>query len=237
MFAGLANGPLASIDIEVHGELAEHRVEALRLAALKGVFAKIVSDPVSYVNAPLIAEQRNVEVRFSADAIAESFRNIITIRGSLTDGTQLSVSGTLTGPKQIEKLIEVNGYDVELPLTEHLLVLSYTDRPGIVAAFGSAARRRGHQHREHADRPRRAARQGACRSSRSIRRFPTSSKLPSPKRSARTRFTRSSSTCSEPRQRDAHRPPSNAQRGSHLARAFLGGRCYPGGTGVRPYQC
>lgn len=136
VFAGLADGPLASIDIEVHGDLAEHRVEALRLAALKGIFSKIVSDPVSYVNAPLLAEQRNVEVRFSADAVAESFRNIITIRGSLTDGTQLSVSGTLTGPKQIEKLVGVNGYDIELPLTENLLIFSYTDRPGIVATYG-----------------------------------------------------------------------------------------------------
>src|SRR5690606_17520905 len=62
VFAGLADGALASIDIEVHGELAEHRVEALRLAALKGIFSKIVSDPVSYVNAPLLAEQRDVEV-------------------------------------------------------------------------------------------------------------------------------------------------------------------------------
>ncbi len=137
VFAGLAAGALASIDIEVHGELAEHKVEALRLAALKGIFSKIVSDPVSYVNAPLLAEQRDVEVRFSADSLAESFRNVITIRGSLTDGTQLSVSGTLTGPKQIEKLVGVNGFDVELPLTENLLIFSYVDRPGIVAAYGA----------------------------------------------------------------------------------------------------
>lgn len=136
MFAGLADGPLASVDIEVHGELATHKVEALRLAALKGIFSKIVSDPVSYVNAPLLAEQRDVEVRFSTDEQADSFRNVITIRGSLTDGTKLSVSGTLTGPKQIEKLVEVNGYDVELPFAENLLVFSYTDRPGIVAAYG-----------------------------------------------------------------------------------------------------
>lgn len=136
MFAGLADGPLSSIDIEVHGELATHKIEALRLAALKGIFSKIVSDPVSYVNAPLLAEQRDVEVRFSADEQADSFRNVITIRGSLTDGTKLSVSGTLTGPKQIEKLVEVNGYDVELPFAENLLVFSYTDRPGIVAAYG-----------------------------------------------------------------------------------------------------
>ena len=137
VFAGLADGPLASVDIEVHGELADHRVEALRLAALKGIFSKIVSEPVSYVNAPLIAEQRNVEVRFTTDTIAESFRNIITLRGALTDGTQLSVSGTLTGPKQVEKIVEINGYDLELPLSEHLIVLSYEDRPGVVAAYGS----------------------------------------------------------------------------------------------------
>lgn len=136
VFAGLADGALGSIDIEVHGELAEHRVEALRLAALKGVFSKIVSDPVSYVNAPLLAEQRDVEVRFTTDTVAESFRNVITLSGALTDGTQISVSGTLTGPKQIEKLVGVNGYDVELPLTENLLVFSYTDRPGIVATYG-----------------------------------------------------------------------------------------------------
>lgn len=137
VFAGLAAGPLGSLDIEVHGELAERNVEALRLAALKGIFSKVVSDPVSYVNAPLLAEQRNVEVRFTVDANSESYRNVITIRGALTDGTQLSVSGTLTGPKQVEKIVEVNGYEVELPIPEHLIVFSYTDRPGIVAAYGS----------------------------------------------------------------------------------------------------
>lgn len=137
VFAGLAAGPIGSLDVEVHGELAERNVEALRLAALKGIFSKVVSDPVSYVNAPLLAEQRNVEVRFTVDANSESYRNVITIRGALTDGTQLSVSGTLTGPKQIEKIVEVNGYEVELPIPEHLIVFSYTDRPGIVAAYGS----------------------------------------------------------------------------------------------------
>ena len=137
VFAGLAAGPISSLDVEVHGELAEHNVDALRLAALKGVFSKVVSDPVSYVNAPLLAEQRDVEVRFSVDSISESYRNVITIRGGLTDGTQVSVSGTLTGPKQIEKLVEVNGYEIELPIPEHLLVFSYTDRPGIVASYGS----------------------------------------------------------------------------------------------------
>ncbi|WP_449278725.1 phosphoglycerate dehydrogenase [Leucobacter sp. GX24907] len=136
IFAGLAGGPIASLDIEVHGELSEHNVDALRLAALKGVFSKVVSDPVSYVNAPLLAEQRDIAVRFTVDSVSESYRNVITLSGALTDGTGISVSGTLTGPKQIEKIVEINGYEVELPIPEHLLVFSYTDRPGIVATYG-----------------------------------------------------------------------------------------------------
>lgn len=136
IFAGLASGPVTSLDVEVHGELSEHNVEVLRLAALKGLFTQVVSDPVSYVNAPLFAEQRGVEVRFSVDAVSESYRNVITLRGTTADGTQVSVSGTLTGPKQMAKIVEVNGYELELPMSEHLVIFSYEDRPGIVAAYG-----------------------------------------------------------------------------------------------------
>lgn len=137
IFAALAAAPVTSLDVEVHGDLSEHRVEVLKLAALKGLFTQVVSDPVSYVNAPLIAEQRNVEVQFSADTVAESYRNVITLRGVTENGTRVSVSGTLTGPKQVEKIVEINGYDLELPISEHLVVFTYTDRPGIVAAYGS----------------------------------------------------------------------------------------------------
>ena len=137
IFAALAQAPLTSLDVEVHGELNDYDVSVLKLAALKGVFTNIVSETVSYVNAPLLADQRGVAVRLLKDEVSEEYRNIITLRGALSDGSQLSVSGTLTGPKQIEKIVEVNGYDLELPFAEHLVVFTYSDRPGIVAAYGS----------------------------------------------------------------------------------------------------
>ena len=55
-FAGLAASPLTSIDVEVRGEIVEFDVSVLKLAALKGIFSNIVSESVSYVNAPLLAE-------------------------------------------------------------------------------------------------------------------------------------------------------------------------------------
>ncbi|MCS5716527.1 phosphoglycerate dehydrogenase [Herbiconiux sp. CPCC 205763] len=136
VFSGLADSPLTSIDVVVKGELADYDVAVLKLAALKGVFTNVVSETVSYVNAPLLAEQRGVTVRLITEPVSEEYRNVITLSGALSDGSQISVSGTLTGTKQIEKIVEINGYDVEVPFAKHLIVMLYTDRPGIVAVYG-----------------------------------------------------------------------------------------------------
>ncbi|MCY7287051.1 MAG: phosphoglycerate dehydrogenase, partial [Cryobacterium sp.] len=137
VFSGLgAHSPLTSVDVEVRGELADYDVSVLRLAALKGIFTNVVSETVSYVNAPLLAEQRGVAVRMITDKESPEYRNVITLRGALADGSQVSVSGTLTGTKQIQKIVEINGYDVEVPFEDHLIVMLYTDRPGIVAVYG-----------------------------------------------------------------------------------------------------
>ncbi|BDV30908.1 phosphoglycerate dehydrogenase [Microbacterium terricola] len=136
IFASLAHSPLTSLDVEVHGELNDYDVSVLKLAALKGLFTNIVSETVSYVNAPLLAEQRGVEVRLITDDVSDEYRNVITLRGALSDGSQLAVSGTLTGTKQIEKLVGINDYAVELPIERNHIVMLYTDRPGIVAVYG-----------------------------------------------------------------------------------------------------
>ncbi len=136
IFSSLAHSPLTSLDVEVHGELSQYDVSVLKLAALKGLFTNIVSETVSYVNAPLLAEQRGVEARLLVDDQSDEYRNVITLRGALSDGAQLSVSGTLTGTKQIEKLVGINDYALELPIEKHHIVMLYADRPGIVAVYG-----------------------------------------------------------------------------------------------------
>ena len=136
VFSGLAESALTSVDIEVRGEIVEFDVSVLKLAALKGIFTNVVSESVSYVNAPLLAEQRGITVRLITDAVSPDYRNVLTIRGALSNGTQISVSGTLTGTRQTEKIVEINGYDVEVPIADHHIVMIYTDRPGIVAVYG-----------------------------------------------------------------------------------------------------
>jgi len=136
IFTALAGGVAGQLDVEVRGEIVQHDVKVLELAALKGVFTDVVEHPVSYVNAPVIAADRGVEVRLVTSEDSPDYRNVVTVRGTLPDGRTCSVSGTLTGPKHIEKLVEVDGFDIEVPPAEHLVFLRYADRPGIVGIVG-----------------------------------------------------------------------------------------------------
>ena len=136
IFTGLAGGAPIQIDVQVRGEIAALDVSVLQLAALKGVFIDVVEDPVSYVNAPLLAKERGVEVSLETIEESPDWRNMISLRGTLPDGQVVSVSGTLTGRRQAEKLVEVNGFDMEIAPAEHMVFLTYADRPGVVGIVG-----------------------------------------------------------------------------------------------------
>ncbi len=136
IFTALAGGVAVQLDVEVCGEITRHDVKILELATLKGVFADVVEDGVSYVNAPLIAADRGVEVRLVTSEDCPDYRNLVTVRGTLGDGRTVSVSGTLTGPRHVEKLVEVDGFDIEVQPSEHLVFFRYVDQPGVVGTVG-----------------------------------------------------------------------------------------------------
>ena len=134
--ARLAKGSLTAVEITVAGEIANEDVKVLELAALKGIFSAHTSETVSYVNAPVLAEQRGVSVNLNTTTESEAFRNKLTVLAATSDGKQVSVTGTLTGPRQVQKLIGVDDYELEVPLTEHMLFARYQDRPGVIGTFG-----------------------------------------------------------------------------------------------------
>lgn len=135
LFIALAGSAPELVEIVVQGEIAAHDVTALKLSALRGMFRGVVSEQVSYVNAPVLAEQRGIEVRLLTDESQERFRNVIQVRGTLRDGERVSVSGTLSGVEQAHKLVEINTHAMDTPFSDHLLILSYEDRPGMIGRF------------------------------------------------------------------------------------------------------
>ena len=67
LLGGPGPGAAPTLDIEFQGGLADHDTRILTLAVLKGLFAVATDEPVSYVNAPQLAEERGLVVR-STDA-------------------------------------------------------------------------------------------------------------------------------------------------------------------------
>src|SRR3954453_20684246 len=136
VFTALAGGVASQLTVEVRGEIAAHDVSVLQLSALKGVFADVVEEPVTFVNAPLLAAERGVELGIVTSADSPEFRNLVTVRGTLATGSEISVSGTLSGPRHVEKLTGVDGFDIDVLAAAHMVFLKYDDRPGVVGVVG-----------------------------------------------------------------------------------------------------
>ena len=102
-------GQQSSITVQVRGELAAEDVGVLELAALRGVFGEVVDEPVTFVNAPALAAERGVSVEVETASESPNHRSVVTLRGVSDGGDPVTVSGTLTGADQVEKLVEING--------------------------------------------------------------------------------------------------------------------------------
>jgi D-3-phosphoglycerate dehydrogenase / 2-oxoglutarate reductase len=136
ILAALAGGATAAVAIEVRGEIASLDISVLELAVMKGLFADVTEEPVTYVNAPLVAKERGVDVTMTAGEVSQDWRHVLTIRGTAPDGKLVSLAGTLSGLRQSERLVEVNGLDAEIAPASHMIFLGYVDRPGVVGTVG-----------------------------------------------------------------------------------------------------
>jgi D-3-phosphoglycerate dehydrogenase / 2-oxoglutarate reductase len=131
VFACLNDGLPDKLEVEYQGGLAGATTAILTLAVLKGVFAAGTEEPVSYVNAPQLAEERGLEIREATTATTRDYVNLITLRS-----TDHSLAGTLSGPRSEPRIVMVDDHTVEVPPSEHMLVVRNDDRPGMIGVVG-----------------------------------------------------------------------------------------------------
>lgn len=130
-------GQPSSITVQVRGELAHEDVAVLGLAALRGVFGEVVDEPVTFVNAPALAQERGVTVDVETASESPNHRSVVTLRALQDGGEAVTVSGTLTGSDQVEKLVEINGRSFDIRAEGYVLLVEYTDRPGAMGTVGT----------------------------------------------------------------------------------------------------
>ncbi|KAA0081138.1 phosphoglycerate dehydrogenase [Mycolicibacterium sp. P9-64] len=127
----------ASISVQVRGELASEEVEVLRLSALRGLFSAVIEDQVTFVNAPALAAERGVEAAITTVSESPNHRSVVDVRGVSADGTTVNVAGTLSGPQQVQKIVQINGRNLDLRAEGINLIINYGDQPGALGKIGT----------------------------------------------------------------------------------------------------
>jgi D-3-phosphoglycerate dehydrogenase len=136
LVVGLSGRGIESLRLEYDGQIADHDTRALTLAGLKGAFSAFIHEPVTFVNAPLLAKERGVSVSESKSTTSNDYVNLIEVVAT-SSGEEVTVAGVLAGKRGIEKLVRVYGYDIDMAFTPVMAFFRYEDRPGIVGIVGT----------------------------------------------------------------------------------------------------
>ncbi len=132
IFAGLVGATDGPLEIEYQGQIADYDTRILTLSVQKGFFSVVTGEPVSYVNAPSVAEEQGIEVRPTATTTARDYVNLVTIRSA-----GHSLAGTLVGLNSVPTVVMIDDHAVDVPPAQHLLVVRNEDRPGMIGAVGT----------------------------------------------------------------------------------------------------
>jgi D-3-phosphoglycerate dehydrogenase len=136
LLTGLAEGAVRAVECQYLGRIGEADTRALTLAVVKGVLSGVVHEPVSFVNAPIIARERGIAISEMRSSVSSDYVNLVAVRAE-TDAGEVSVAGTLVGKRNDQRVLNVNGYDIEMAPAENMLFFEYEDRPGVIGKVGT----------------------------------------------------------------------------------------------------
>jgi D-3-phosphoglycerate dehydrogenase len=128
----LAEGRAERIELTYYGTLSQYDTRLLSVAALNGAFQGRSDEPVNYVNAPLIAAERGIEVVEERKRQSRDFTNLVRVA---VDGVR--VAGTTVGVDNRQWLVSALGFELEMELAPLLVLFRYDDVPGVIGKVGT----------------------------------------------------------------------------------------------------
>lgn len=137
LFTALAGGVVDTLEVGYEGQIADYDCRVLTLGVLKGVLGPVVDEPVSFVNAPQLAEDRGLTVRETKQSSVRDYVNLVELRGSY-GGRETHVAGTLYGKQSAPRIVGIHDHIVDAPASSaHMLVVRNADVPGMIGKVGT----------------------------------------------------------------------------------------------------
>jgi len=135
LLSQISEGRLQKFTISYHGEVLDYNLTPITVAALMGLLKPILQEEVNYVNAPILAKERQITVEETKETSIGDYTSLIRLTLQTDKGIS-TVSGTIFG-KSNPRIVNINGFEVEVQLTEKMLVFDNIDQPGVIGSIGS----------------------------------------------------------------------------------------------------
>ena len=137
----MANVLPQEVHVEYRGEVTQYNVAPLTLAVLKGILTPVMESSVNYVNAPIIAKERGIQVVESKSSKAGDFSSSIIVKIILSD-REVEVEGAIFGDKH-PRIVRVDSFYLEAAPQGFILILRNKDVPGVVGNVGTILGKNG----------------------------------------------------------------------------------------------
>ena len=126
----LSSGMIKTIEITAQGNLADLDIQPLEVAVLKGALSSRL-ESVNYVNAPVLAKKRGIDIISTRSKVKCNFAGLITIKLT-TDKESTVVAGALVA-KDIPRIVKINDYETSIRPEKHVLIVPHVNKPSMIA--------------------------------------------------------------------------------------------------------
>ncbi len=130
----LCQGGIERVTVEYLGEVSTLSVAPVTIAVLRGLLNPIMEYAVNYVNAPVVARERGIEVKEVKSSDSGDFTSLIRVHVEAGKASH-QVAGTLYHKKDA-RVIQIDQFKVEVVPEGHMLLIHNVDRPGVIGMVG-----------------------------------------------------------------------------------------------------
>jgi len=135
ILAGITPGALEKVEVVYRGAISEMNVRPITTYLLVGLIGHRMDQPINVINAPVLAEQRGVEIEQITSAKVREFANLMEVT-IITDQARRTGTGTIFGHR-FPRVIAIDGYRMELKPEGHVVIIVNEDKPGVVGRYGT----------------------------------------------------------------------------------------------------
>jgi D-3-phosphoglycerate dehydrogenase len=132
---------LKAIKCRFHGEFPDGARRPLSVAAVKGALSTIMDFNLSFINTPILAMERGIEISETTAPSPEGYARLLTVT-AVTDKGERSVSGTVGDDGKL-RIVRLDELFVDVSPEGRMLVLSNVDAPGLIGSVGSLLGKHG----------------------------------------------------------------------------------------------